>query len=141
MQKLQDVYLRPGFDGKRVPGDLEIFSNGLRYSLMGKSENKVEIMFSNIKHLFFQPCDQEMVVLIHVHLKSPLLIGKKKTIDVQFYREALDSLIDETSGRRKKLRLGDEDEIAQEQEERRRRKEANQEFGNFATRIAEVVLI
>lgn len=122
-----------------MPGDVEIFSNGLRYSLMGKSENKVEIMFSNIKHLFFQPCDQEMVVLIHVHLKSPVIIGKKKTIDVQFYREALDSLIDETSGRRKKLRLGDEDEIAQEQEERRRRKEANQEFSQFASKIAEVV--
>lgn len=37
-----------------------------------------DILFSNIKHLFFQPCDHEVIVLIHVHLKSPIMIGKKK---------------------------------------------------------------
>ena len=65
------------------------------------------------------------------------MVGKKKTKDVQFYREALDSLVDETSGRRVKLRYGDEDEIAQEQEERRRRAEANGEFKIFAERVVE----
>jgi nucleosome binding factor SPN SPT16 subunit len=38
----------------------------------------IDILFSNVKHLFFQPCDNELIVLLHVHLKNPLLIGKKK---------------------------------------------------------------
>lgn len=136
--KLTDVFMRPGFDGKRVPGDVEIYSNGLRYIQLGKSDSSLDIMFDNIKHLYFQSCRHEMVVLIHLNLVSPILIGKKKVTDVQFYREALDSLVDETSGRRKKLRLGDEDEIMQEAEERKRRKEADAEFKLFAQKISEV---
>jgi nucleosome binding factor SPN SPT16 subunit len=65
------------------------------------------------------------------------MVGKKKTRDIQFYREALESVVDETSGRRTKMRFGDEDEIAQEQEERRRRSEANDEFRNFAEKVVE----
>lgn len=37
-----------------------------------------DLLFSNIKHLFFQPCDGEMLVIIHFHLRSPIMIGKKK---------------------------------------------------------------
>lgn len=37
-----------------------------------------DILFSNVKHLFFQPCDYELLVLIHIHFKNPVLIGKKK---------------------------------------------------------------
>ena len=135
--RLCDVFIRPSLESKRVTGDLEIHSNGLRYIQMGKSDTKVDIMFDNVKHLFFQSCKHEMIVLIHLNLVNPVLIGKKKVHDIQFYREALDSLVDETSGRRKKLRLGDEDEIMQENEERRRRKEADLEFKSFAQKITE----
>lgn len=38
-----------------------------------------DILFSNIKHLFFQPSEKELIVLIHVNLVSPIMIGKKKT--------------------------------------------------------------
>jgi nucleosome binding factor SPN SPT16 subunit len=38
-----------------------------------------DILFSNVKHLFFQPCDHELLVILHVHLKAPIMIGKKKT--------------------------------------------------------------
>ena len=40
--------------------------------------DKLDVLFSNIKHLFFQPCDHELLVIIHVHLKSPIMIGKRK---------------------------------------------------------------
>ena len=40
--------------------------------------NDLDLLFSNIKHLFFQPCDGEMLVIIHFHLRSPIMIGKKK---------------------------------------------------------------
>lgn len=37
-----------------------------------------DILFSNIKHLFFQPCDYELLVILHIHLKAPIIVGKKK---------------------------------------------------------------
>ena len=94
--RLPDVYMRPAMEGKRVPGDLEIHSNGVRYRNILKGELKVDILFNNIKHMFFQPSDNELIVLIHFHLKHPILIGKKKTKDVQFYREATDAIVDDT---------------------------------------------
>jgi nucleosome binding factor SPN SPT16 subunit len=135
--RLSDVYIRPGLDGKRLPGDVEIHTNGLRYKSQLKSDQRIDVLFSNVKHFFFQPCDHETVVIIHLHLHHPIMVGKKKTRDIQFYREALESVVDETSGRRTKMRFGDEDEIAQEQEERRRRAEANEEFRNFAEKVVE----
>lgn len=135
--RLTDVFIRPGPEGKRLPGDVEIHSNGLRWRSQIRGDQKIEVLFSNIKHLIFQPCDHETIVLIHLHLHHPIMVGKKKTRDVQYYREALDSLVDDTSGRRAKFRFGDEDEIAQEQEERRRRSQANEEFKTFAERLVE----
>jgi nucleosome binding factor SPN SPT16 subunit len=44
-----------------------------------QSANLVDLLFSNIKHLFFQPSEKELIVLIHVHLKAPIMLGKKKT--------------------------------------------------------------
>lgn len=31
--------------------------------------DKVDILYNNIKNAFFQPCDGEMVILLHFHLK------------------------------------------------------------------------
>lgn len=104
--RLPEVFARPGLDGKRVPGDLEIHQNGLRYQSPLKGEAKIgehafgrrdlshtfssilantccylrntDLLFNNMQHLFFQPCDKELIVLIHIHLKSPIMIGKKK---------------------------------------------------------------
>ena len=96
-----------------------------------------DVPFNNIKHLFYQPCDKELIVLIHIHLKSPVLVGKRKTRDIQFYREASDVQFDETGNRKRRYRAGDEDEIEEEQEERRRRHHLNKEFKHFANRIAD----
>ncbi|KAG8696067.1 FACT complex subunit spt16 [Ceratobasidium sp. 394] len=133
--KLPEVFVRPALDGKRLPGEVEIHSNGIRY--LGAMGQKIDILFSNIKHLFFAPCDGEMLVLIHCHLKSPIIIGKRKSKDVQFYREASDVQFDETGNRKRKYRYGDEDEIELEQGERKRRQQLNKEFKHFAEKIAE----
>ena len=132
--RLPDVYLRPAQDGKRVPGEVEIHQNGLRY-LSPLRNDHVDIVFSNVKHLFFQPCVGELIVIIHIHLKNPILIGKRKTKDVQFYREATDMAFDETQNRKRKHRYGDEDEFEAEQEERRRRAELDKQFKAFAEKI------
>lgn len=97
------------------------------------------MLFSNVRHLFFQPCQHELIVIIHIHLKDPIIVGnKKKTKDVQFYREAIDIQFDETGNRKRKYRYGDEDEFEAEQEERRRRTELDRLFQGFAQKIAEV---
>lgn len=65
------------------------------------------------------------------------MIGKKKTKDVQFYREATDMQFDETGNRKRKHRYGDEEEFEQEQEERRRRAALDREFKGFAEKISD----
>jgi len=134
-QTLTDVFPRPAMDGKRVPGSLEIHQNGLRFNSPLRPDQKIDVLFNNIKHLFYQSCDGEMVVIIHCHLKAPIMVGKKKTKDVQFYREASDVQFDETGNRKRKYRGGDEDEFELEQEERKRRQLLNREFKQFAQKI------
>lgn len=130
---LENVFVRPGLDGKRVAGEVEIHQNGLRYA--DHRGSQIDILFSNIKHLFFQPCTHELIVIIHIHLKDPIMIGKKKAKDVQFYREATDMAFDETGNRKRKHRYGDEEEFEQEQEERRRRAQLDKQFKAFAEKI------
>lgn len=88
--KLKDLYIRPNIVNKRMTGKilfysnmflkrlnytciyyiigtLEAHSNGFRYnSVRG---DKVDILYNNIKNAFFQPCDGEMIILLHFHLK------------------------------------------------------------------------
>ncbi|GAA6024570.1 hypothetical protein JCM11491_002703 [Sporobolomyces phaffii] len=135
--KLTEVQLRPSFDGKRQTGDVEIHSNGIRYQSSIKSEQKLDILFSNIKHLLFQPCDGELIVVLHIHLKSPIMIGKKKAKDVQFFREVSDASFDETGNKKRKRNYHDEDELEAEQEERKRRADLNKYFKAFSDKIAE----
>lgn len=135
---LDNVFIRPAMEGKRVPGKLEIHQNGIRYQSPLSTQQRVDVLFSNVRHLFFQPCQHELIVVIHIHLKDPIIVGnKKKTKDVQFYREATDIQFDETGNRKRKYRYGDEDEFEQEQEERRRRQELDKLFHGFAQRIAD----
>ncbi|GEQ72203.1 hypothetical protein JCM33374_g5890 [Metschnikowia sp. JCM 33374] len=137
MKKLEQVFVRPTADTKKIGGVLQIHENGLRYQSSFRADQRVDILFSNIKHLFFQPCKEELIVIIHCHLKSPIMIGKRKTHDVQFYREASDMAFDETGGRKRRYRYGDEDELQQEQEERKRKAMLDKEFKNFAELISD----
>ena len=133
-QKLDLVFIRPAMDGRRVPGHVELHQNGMRYA-HGIGNAHVDILYNNIRHLFFQPSKHELIVIIHVHLVNPIMIGKRKTKEVQFYREATDMQFDETGNRKRKHRMGDEDEFEAEQEERRRRAELDKVFLNFAKKI------
>ncbi|KAH7406256.1 FACT complex subunit-domain-containing protein [Phaeosphaeria sp. MPI-PUGE-AT-0046c] len=130
------IFIRPALDGKRIPGSVEVHQNGLRY-VHGNGTAKIDVLFSNMKHLFFQPSQHELIVIIHVHLKNPIMLGKKKTKDVQFVREATEMQFDETGNRKRRHKFGDEEEFEQEQEERRRRAALDKEFKNFAEKIAD----
>ena len=131
ISRLRDCYVRPNV-GKKAAGTLEIHANGLRY-LASRGE-KLDIIFKNIKIAFYQPAEKEIIVLLHFHLRDPIMIGKKKTKDVQFYVEIMEASYALDATRRNGY---DPDELEQEQAERRYRKRMNEEFQNFAKKVEE----
>jgi nucleosome binding factor SPN SPT16 subunit len=122
---LNDVTIRPNITSKKTMGALELHTNGLRFN-SSKGE-KIDIIYKNVKHMFFQPCENELIVLIHLHLHNPILVGRKKTYDVQFYREA-GSQADDLDMRR---RGNDFEEYEIELRERQIREKINDEFSKF----------
>lgn len=140
-KRLDQIFVRPSPDSKRVPATVFIHENGIRYQSPLRTDSRIDILFSNIKNIIFQSCKGELIVVIHIHLKNPILMGKKKIQDVQFYREASDISVDETGNNRrgqpKFRKYGDEDELEQEQEERRKRAALDKEFKYFADAIAD----
>ncbi|KAL6851872.1 hypothetical protein ACP4OV_020057 [Aristida adscensionis] len=130
--QLLDLWIRPTLPGRgrKVPGALVAHVNGFQYSI-SKSE-KVDIMFGNIKHAFFQPAERDMITLLHFHLHNEIMVGSKKTRDVQFYIEVMDA-VDSIGLKRRSA--WDPDEIEEEQRERARRKEINRQFELFVKRV------
>ncbi|KAL6771432.1 hypothetical protein ACKKBG_A26355 [Auxenochlorella protothecoides x Auxenochlorella symbiontica] len=129
---LPDLWMRPAFGGKgrKAAGELQAHANGFRYT-SGRGE-EVDVMYRNIKHAFFQPAQNEMITLVHFHLIHPIMVGKKKTMDVQFYTEVMDSVQTLEAGRRS---AHDPDEIEDEQRERERRNQINHQFSQFVKRV------
>jgi nucleosome binding factor SPN SPT16 subunit len=128
--RLADVTMRPVFAGRKTQGNLEAHSNGMRF-ISTRSEI-VDVMYSNIKYAIYQPCENEIMVLIHFHLKNPIMIGKKKHNDVQFYTEIVDSSQAVDNSRRS---MYDPDEMDDEQRERQMRKKLNQAFKDFCKKV------
>lgn len=58
-----------------------------------------------------------MITVLHFHLINPIMVGKKKTKDVQFYAEVMD-VVQTLDGSRRSAY--DPDEIEEEQRERDR---------------------
>lgn len=131
--KLSDLWIRPAFGGRgrKIPGTLEAHVNGFRYSTTRQDE-RVDIMFGNIKHAFFQPAEKEMITLLHFHLHNHIMVGNRKTKDVQFYVEVMDVVQTLGGGKRSAY---DPDEIEEEQRERDRKNKINMDFQNFVNRV------
>ncbi|XP_050532515.1 FACT complex subunit spt16 isoform X2 [Daktulosphaira vitifoliae] len=130
--KLKDLYIRPNIVNKRMTGTLEAHSNGFRYtSVRG---DKVDILYNNIKNAFFQPCDGEMIILLHFHLKHAIMFGKKKHLDVQFYTEVGEI----TTDLGKHQHMHDRDDLAAEQSERELRIKLKTAFKSFCEKVEAV---
>ena len=132
IHRLRDVNVRPTLGGKKQPGTLELHQNGLRFQ--AARGEKLDLTFKNIKLAFFQPAEKEIMVLIHFHLHDPIMIGKKKTQDVQFYVEVMEASYSLDNTRRSGY---DPDELEEEQRERALRNRMNQEFQNFVKKVEE----
>ena len=83
--RLADLTMRPQLSGKKSLGTLEAHTNGLRFT--SKKGEAIDVMYANVRNALFQPCEREVSVIIHIHLKNPIMIGKKKSHDVQFLTE------------------------------------------------------
>lgn len=128
--RLADLTMRPVFAGRKTQGDLQAHTNGLRFvSTRGEI---VDIMYSNIKHAIYQPCESEIMVLVHFHLKNPIMVGKKKQQDIQFFTEVVDASQAVDAGRRS---MYDPDEMDDEQRERQLRKRLNDAFKEFCRKV------
>jgi len=131
--RLADLTMRPVFAGRKTQGNLESHTNGLRFiSTRGEI---VDVMYSNIKHSIFQPCENEIMVLVHFHLKNPIMVGKKKQQDIQFFTEVVDASQAVDAGRRS---MYDPDEMDDEQRERQLRKRLNEAFKEFCRKVESV---
>ncbi|XP_071446313.1 FACT complex subunit spt16 isoform X2 [Hetaerina americana] len=127
--KLKDLYIRPNIVSKRMTGSLEAHVNGFRYtSVRG---DKVDILYNNIRNAFFQPCDGEMIILLHFHLKNAIMFGKKKHVDVQFYTEVGEI----TTDLGKHQHMHDRDDLAAEQAERELRHKLKTAFKSFCEKV------
>ncbi|VDD77283.1 unnamed protein product [Mesocestoides corti] len=128
--RLRDLYIRPNIVTKRITGTLEAHSNGFRFtSIRG---DKVDILYNNIKHAFYQPCDGEMIILLHFNLKNAIMYGKKKQENIQFYTEVgeLTTDLGKSHGR-----MHDRDDLEAEQREREMREQIKHAFKTFVDRV------
>ncbi|KAL7519772.1 hypothetical protein ACHAWX_004526 [Stephanocyclus meneghinianus] len=131
--RLSDLTMRPVFAGRKTQGNLEAHTNGLRFiSTRGEI---VDVMYTNVKHAIFQPCENEIMVLVHFHLKNPIMIGKKKQQDIQFFTEVVDASQAVDAGKRS---MYDPDEMDDEQRERQLRKRLNEAFRDFCRKVESV---
>lgn len=130
VSRLSDLSMRPVFGGRKTQGNLEAHTNGLRF--ISTRGEVVDIMYVNIKYAIFQPCESEIMVLIHFHLKNPIMVGKKKHVDIQYFTEVIDASQTVDNSRRS---MYDPDEMDDEQRERQLRKRLNQAFKDFCKKV------
>ncbi|PFH33812.1 putative transcriptional elongation factor [Besnoitia besnoiti] len=139
---LKDLMIRPNIAPgmRKLIGTLEAHTNGLRFTVNTRGQiDQVDITYSNIKHAMFQPCERELIVLIHFHLKSAIMVGKKRTQDVQFYTEA-GTQTDDLDNRRNRS-FHDPDETQDEMRERELKRKLNNEFKRFVQQVEDIAKV
>ncbi|KAF1765348.1 hypothetical protein GCK72_005300 [Caenorhabditis remanei] len=128
--KLKELHVRPTIIPKKLTGSLEAHTNGFRYTSI--RNDRIDILYNNIKHAFFQPCDNEMIILLHFQLKNAVLWGKKAYTDVQFYSEIAEVSMDLGSYKM----MQERDEMRREQMDRDMRRRLNSAYSSFCEKIS-----
>jgi len=133
LAKLKNVKFRPNISGRKTEGHLELYENGVKFiSVKGET---VEIFFSQVKQMFFQPChkptDSNYIIALHFHCKSQVKVMNKFFDDVQVFVEAL--------GSAREIGKDNEsdDENDEEEIEKKERMKINKEFEEFVKKIEE----
>jgi nucleosome binding factor SPN SPT16 subunit len=130
---LHDLKMRPTLAGKKTKGTLSAYTRG--YKFVSKKNNVFELPHSNIKHAIFQPCDENMMIILHFKLHKPILVNKKKTQDVQFYCEVGAIAEDLNDPRRNRNRFDYPNEMQEEEMERYMQQKYNDAFLSFVEKV------
>ncbi|KAI3849381.1 hypothetical protein MKW92_051030, partial [Papaver armeniacum] len=75
---------------REMIGTLDAYLNGFRYSTSSTPFQIDVIMYSNVKHAFFQDGEEEkdgdetIPPLLHLHLHNPIKVGTEMEKDIQF---------------------------------------------------------
>ena len=60
-------------------------SGALGFRFTSVRGDKVDVLYNNISHAFFQPCDGEMIILLHFHLKVSWCTQFTKLLFVTYF--------------------------------------------------------
>ncbi|OQS54990.1 spt16 [Ecytonucleospora hepatopenaei] len=107
---------------KKVTGNLELHENGFKYI-------DTHFLFSNIKSIFYQMGDFDVVSLVHFNFKEPILVNDKPTRNLQFHKKQGVNYHD--TGRRENEHLA----LLRQQEEEDELYRVNRDFTAFIDRI------
>ncbi|KCZ75874.1 hypothetical protein H311_03139, partial [Anncaliia algerae PRA109] len=108
---------------KNKVNNLELHENGFKFA-------EIEILLSNIKHIFFSEGSPEEKTIIHFHLINPIMINNKKTQNIQFFKQLTNKTSHDTS------KINDEyTEFLLEQEMEEKSRKINNEFKLFVKEI------
>lgn len=130
---LNGVTLRPQLSGRKCIGMVEAHQNGIRFR--SQKGEVLDILYSNMKHVIFQPCWKSTLVILHFHLKDYIIINKKKVKDVQFFTEVIESSLSLENTRSSGY---DPDELDEEQREREMKRRLNNSYKDFAQKLETV---
>ena len=132
--RLRDILMKPFLSGRKSSGQLEIHSNGLRFT-SSKGEH-FHLIYANIKNAIYAPCkESDERVLFHFSFKTPLMIGKKKSYTCQFFAQIVEASTQISGSSRS---MHDPDELDEEQRERRLKKKLNDMFKEFGKKIQRI---
>mmetsp|Transcript_2075 Transcript_2075/g.3411 ORF Transcript_2075/g.3411 Transcript_2075/m.3411 type:complete len:1085 (-) Transcript_2075:47-3301(-) len=124
--QLDRISMKPTMRKGKCVGYLQAHANGFRFR---SSKNETfDLIYANVKHFFFQECKQDLTVLVHFHLKHPVMVGRTKTYDIQFYTEVIEA---STASEGKRGNLVDPDEEEEERREQKYKRDLNQKFKKF----------
>lgn len=136
---IRDVSMRPsmGSARSRPVWNLEAHQNGFRCGVRGSATEKLEILYSQINVAIFQPCERRsLMVLIHFHLKEPIMVSRRKTFEIQFYTEVRAQT--EDLSMRRSANAYDPDEILEEQREEEMKVRLNKVFQDFVVKTQKI---
>lgn len=133
---MDNFFIWPLISTKKTVGMVEAFANGVWFTPWNGGQ-AVDINFSNIKHAFFQPCEDELIVIIHFNLHWPHILNNKWTENIQFYME-VGSLVDDLDTTKWKRNLTDEEEYELEKWEKEHKIKLNQKIKKFSEAIQDV---
>ncbi len=126
---LDNVIIRPTIEGKKTVGQLEGHVDGVRF--IGQKGSQICFLYSNIASAILQPCEADLIVLLHFRLVAPIIVGSKATSDVQFYTE-VGHQVDDLDYRAGRKKLSEADELEQEHREKQHKTRLNNKFKRFA---------